>query len=61
MFRSLSVRAVTVVSVTTQVNAAMKPDLNRLNERHQSINRVKLDVLIMRTGKDVSENEKSKK
>ncbi|NOR42850.1 MAG: hypothetical protein GQ572_05890 [Gammaproteobacteria bacterium] len=61
MFRSLSVRAVTVVSVTALASVVMKPDLNRLNEQHQSINRVKLDVLIMRTGKDVSENEKSKK
>ncbi|RKZ63960.1 MAG: hypothetical protein DRQ44_09625 [Gammaproteobacteria bacterium] len=61
MFRSLSVQAVTVVSVIALASVVMKPDLNRLNERHQSINAVELGLLIMRTGKDVSENEKSKK
>ncbi len=50
-----------MVSVTALASVVMKPDLNRLNERHQSISRVKLDVLIMRTGKGVSENEKNKK
>jgi|Deesub1362B_J571_1020462.scaffolds.fasta_scaffold65517_1 hypothetical protein len=61
MLRSLSVHVVIVVSVIVLESVAMKHDLNLLNGRHQSINAVERDALIMRTGKDVSENEKNKK
>jgi hypothetical protein len=52
---------VIVVSVIVLESVAMKHEPNRLNGQHQSINAVELDVLIMRTGKDVSGNEKNKK
>jgi len=60
MFRSLSVRAVTVVSVTALASVAMKLDLNRLNGRDQSINRVEQDASITPIDNNVLDNATNK-